>query len=165
MMWGVGGTIHGCHAELRHQGANVALGSDSSNWGVRFDIGMQGYLGVLTTRERTADRRALGAYDALEMATINGARAVGLADVIGSLESGKRADLVIRANDVAEAYPLTDPLFQLVYSARSKSVHTVIVDGRPVIEGRQPTGIDRQTVFDNVERSLKRTFERMEYRR
>ncbi len=53
------------------------------------------------------------------MATINGAKAVGLADRIGSLEIGKRADIVVRSNDVPEAFPLTDPVSQFVYSARS----------------------------------------------
>ncbi len=138
MMWAVGGTIHGRHAELYQRGVNVALGSDSSNWGTRFDIGLQGYLAVLTAREKLGDRAALVAEDALAMATINGARAVGLADRIGSLEVGKRADIVVRANDVPEAYPLTDPISQLVYSTRSSSVHTVIIDGRAVLEARAP---------------------------
>ena len=89
MMWAVGGTIHGRHAELYQRGVNVALGSDSSNWGTRFDIGLQGYLAVLTAREKLADRAALVAEDALAMATINGAKAVGLADRIGSLEAGQ----------------------------------------------------------------------------
>ncbi len=163
MMWGVGGTIHGRHAELYHRGVNVALGSDSSNWGVRFDIGLQGYLAVLTAREKLGSRSALVAEDALAMATINGAKAVGLADRIGSLEIGKRADIVMRANDVPEAYPLTDPVSQLVYSARSATVHTVVIDGRVVLDARQPTRIDSASVFDDVQSSVKRVFDRMGY--
>ena len=84
--------------------------------------------------EKLGDRAALVAEDALAMATINGAKAVGLDDRIGSLEPGKRADIVVRANDVPEAYPLTDPISQLVYSARSTTVHTVVIDGRVVLE-------------------------------
>lgn len=164
MMWAVGGTIHGRHAELYHRGVNVALGSDSSNWGTRFDIGLQGYLAVLTAREKLGDRAALVAEDALAMATINGAKAVGLADRIGSLESGKRADIVVRANDVPEAYPLTDPVSQLVYSARASTVHTVLIDGKVVLEGRRPTRVESRTVFDDVQASVKRVFDRMGYR-
>lgn len=164
MMWGVGGAFHGRHCELYHQGVNIALGSDSSNWGVRFDLGLQGYLAILTAREKTQTRTALVAEDALEMATINGARAVGLADRIGSLEPGKRADIVIRANDVPEAFPLTDPISQLVYSARSDSVRTVIIDGRVVLENRAPTRLDAQAVFHDVEGARKRVFDRMGYR-
>jgi cytosine/adenosine deaminase-related metal-dependent hydrolase len=161
MLWGVGGTFHGRHVELYERGVNIALGSDSANWANRFDLGLQGYLAVLATRERFGSRTVLAAEDALAMATINGAKAVGLADRIGSLEVGKRADLVIRANDVPEAYPLTDPVLQLVYSTGAKSVHTVVIDGRVVLEARQPTRVDAREVFAGVQSSTRRIFDRM----
>jgi len=163
MMWAVGGTIHGRHVELYRRGVNIALGSDSSNWGTRFDLGQQGYLAVLTARERLGDRSALVAEDALAMATINGANAVGLGHRIGSLVPGMRADIVVRANDVPSAYPLTDPISQLVYSARSDSVHTVVIDGRVVLEARQPVGVDPVSVFSDVQASVRRVFDRMGY--
>jgi 5-methylthioadenosine/S-adenosylhomocysteine deaminase len=163
MMWAVGGTIHGRHVELYHRGVNIALGSDSSNWGTRFDLGQQGYLAVLTARERLGDRSALVAEDALAMATINGAIAVGLGHRIGSLVPGKRADIVVRANDIPSAYPLTDPISQLVYSTRSDSVHTVVIDGRVVLDARQPIGVDSASVFADVQASVKRVFDRMGY--
>jgi 5-methylthioadenosine/S-adenosylhomocysteine deaminase len=161
MLWGVGGTIHGRHAELYNRGVNIALGSDSANWSNRFDLGLQAYLGVLAAREKSRSRTVLTAEDALAMLTINGARAVGLQDRIGSLAPGKRADLVIRANDVPEAFPLTDPISQLVYSAGGKSVHTVLIDGRVVLEARRPTRVDPTTVFASVQSSVKRIFGRM----
>jgi cytosine/adenosine deaminase-related metal-dependent hydrolase len=164
MLWGVGGAITGRHAELRQRGVNIALGSDSANWSNRFDLGRQGYLAVLAAREQHRSRTILTAEDAIEMATIDGARAVGLEDRIGSLEAGKRADIVIRANDVPEAYPLTDPVAQLVYSAGAESVHTVIIDGRVVLEGRRPTRVDPGAVFREVEAAVARIFDRMGYR-
>lgn len=164
MLWAVGGTLTGLHAELYKSGTNVALGSDSSNWSNSFDIGTQGFLAVLTARERYSDRAALVAEDALVMATLNGARAAGLGHRIGSLEVGKRADLVVRANDVPEAFPLTDPVSNLVYSARSKTVHTVVIDGRVVLESRQSTMVDRREVFASVQASVARVFDRMGYR-
>lgn len=103
---GCGGTFGGRHAELYNRGVNIALGSDSANWANRFDLGLQGYLAVLTAREKFGNRVVLAAEDALAMATINGAKAIGLDKQIGSLEPGKRADIVIRANDIAEAFPL-----------------------------------------------------------
>jgi 5-methylthioadenosine/S-adenosylhomocysteine deaminase len=163
MLWGVGGAITGRHAELRQRGVNIALGSDSANWSNRFDLGQQGYLAVLAAREQHRSRTILTAEDAIEMATINGARAVGLEDRIGSLEVGKRADIVVRANDVPEAYPLTDPIAQVVYSAGSKSVHTVIIDGRIVLEARQPTRVDSGEVFRGLEAAVARIFDRMGY--
>ncbi|HET7128491.1 MAG TPA: amidohydrolase family protein [Gaiellaceae bacterium] len=164
MMWGVGGAFHGRHCELYHRGVNIALGSDSSNWGVRFDVGLQGYLAILTAREKTQTRTALVAEDALAMATINGAKAIGLEEWIGSLEPGKRADIVVRANDVAEAFPLTDPVSQLVYSARSDNVRTVVIDGRVVLDNRMPAQLDPSSVFQGVEQARKRVFDRMGYR-
>ena len=143
---------------------NVGLGSDSSNWANRFDIGLQGYLAVISAREKTGDKQTLVAEDALEMATINGAKALGLEHRIGSLEPGKRADIVIRANDVPEAFPLTDPISQIVFSSRSKSVHTVLIDGRVVLDARRPTRVDSAEVFAEVERSIKGVFDRMGYR-
>jgi cytosine/adenosine deaminase-related metal-dependent hydrolase len=163
MLWGVGGTFHGRHAELYQRGVNIALGSDSANWSNRFDLGLQGYLAVLSAREKSGSRTALAAEDALAMATINGARAVGLDHRIGSLTPGKRADLVIRANDIAEAFPLTDPISQLVYSTGAKSVHTVLIDGRVVLEGRLPTRVEPCAVFAEVQASVKRVFDRMGY--
>lgn len=164
MLWGVGGTFRGRHAELYNRGVNIALGSDSANWSNRFDLGLQGYLAVLTAREKTGTRTALTAEDALVMATINGARAAGLENRIGSLVPGKRADLVVRANDVPEAFPLADPVAQLVYSAAAKTVHTVIVDGRVVFEARRSTRIDHRSVFEAVQASVKRIFDRTGYR-
>jgi cytosine/adenosine deaminase-related metal-dependent hydrolase len=161
MLWGVGGTFRGRHAELYNRGVNVALGSDSANWSNRFDLGLQGYLAVLTARETSGSRTVLAAEDALAMATINGAKAVGLGHRIGSLEVGKRADIVIRANDIPEAYPLTDPILQLVYSTGSKSVHTVLIDGRVVLEARQPTRVAAREVFAGLQTSVKRIFDRM----
>jgi cytosine/adenosine deaminase-related metal-dependent hydrolase len=103
------------------------------------------------------------AKDVLEIASLNGARAAGLEAEIGSLEVGKRADIVIRANDIPEAFPLTDPIAQTVYSSRSKSVLTVLVDGEIVVENRQPTRVDLTEVFADVQASTRRVFERMGY--
>ena len=164
MLWGVGGTIHGRHAELHHRGVNIALGSDSANWSNRFDLCMQSYLAVLSAREKSGTRTILTAEDALAMATINGAKAVGLAHRIGSLVPGKRADLVVRANDVPEAFPLTDPISQLVYSTGAKTVHTVLIDGRVVLEARRPTRVEPQAIFQAVQGSVQRIFDRMGFR-
>ena len=62
-----------------------------------------------------------------------------------------------------EAYPLTDPVAQLVYSAGSKTVHTVVMDGRVVLEGRRPTRLDSGALFPDVEAAAARLFARMGY--
>ena len=128
MLFGVGGTFHGKHLELYKQGVNIALGCDSANWTSAFDLDEQGFIALLTAREKTGDPGALIAEDIFEMATINGAKASGRANELGSLEVGKRADLVIRSQDMPEALPMLDPLRYVVYYSRSKSVDTVIVN-------------------------------------
>jgi 5-methylthioadenosine/S-adenosylhomocysteine deaminase len=81
----------------------------------------------------TNDPRALPATAALEMATIRGARALGLEKEIGSLEGGKRADLIMVRIDRPNALPLYDPISQMVYALKADDVRDVMVNGKPVV--------------------------------
>jgi 5-methylthioadenosine/S-adenosylhomocysteine deaminase len=85
--------------------------------------------------------------DLVEMMTLNGARAVGLGHLIGSIEPGKRADIVIRTNDVPEVQPGIDLLQDFVLSSRSKSIDTIIVDGRIVLKNGRSVFIDENVVY------------------
>jgi cytosine/adenosine deaminase-related metal-dependent hydrolase len=134
MMWGHGSTVHGRHAELYRRGGNIALGSDSANWSNDFDLWRQASLAVMSAREAHGDRTYLVAEDGIEMATLGGARATGMLDRIGSLEPGKYADLVIHTLDRPELVPVTDMLRGLFYASRSKSVHTVVINGKVVLD-------------------------------
>lgn len=134
MMWGHGSTVHGRHAELYRRGGNIALGSDSANWSNDFDLWRQASLAVMSAREAHEDRTYLVAEDGLEMATLGGARATGMLDRIGSIEVGKYADLVIHTLDRPELVPVTNMVRGLFYAARSKSVHTVIINGKVVLD-------------------------------
>jgi cytosine/adenosine deaminase-related metal-dependent hydrolase len=88
----------------------------------------------MSAREAHEDRTYLVAEDGIEMATLGGARATGMPDRIGSLEPGKYADLVIHTLDRPELVPVTDMIRGLFYAARSKSVHTVIINGKVVLD-------------------------------
>jgi len=81
----------------------------------------------------TMDPQALPASAALEMATIRGARALGLEKEIGSLEEGKRADLITVRLDRANAVPLYDAVSQMVYALKAEDVRDVMIDGRMVV--------------------------------
>ena len=87
------------------------------------------------------------ARSVLEMATINGARALGLEREIGSLEVGKKADLVIMDMEKPHIAPVHDHVASLVYCANGGDVDTVIIDGEVVMEQRHMTTLDEQKVI------------------
>jgi cytosine/adenosine deaminase-related metal-dependent hydrolase len=117
---------------LEH-GVNVALGADGAASNNRLDAWSELRLaGLLAAFRNGAD--ALGPADLFEMATLGGARALGLDADIGSIEAGKCADLAILDLQRAHAAGPEDVYTQLVYSARASDVRTVLVDGRVVVE-------------------------------
>ena len=161
MMWGHGSTLHGRHAELWRRGANISLGSDSANWSNVFDLFRQANLALLTAREAHQDRNYLQAEDVLEMATLGGARACGMEDRIGSLEVGKRADLVIHTLRRTELLPVTDLLRNLIYSSGSKSVDSVIIDGKVILDHGEFQHFDEQALLAQVNAGSKAMLKRM----
>jgi cytosine/adenosine deaminase-related metal-dependent hydrolase len=161
MMWGHGGCIHGRHAEIWRNGGNIGLGSDSANWSNSFDLFRQANLAVLTARDAHGDRTYLVAEDGLRMATRGGARAAGLEDRIGSIEVGKRADIVIHTLDRPEMIPTTDMVRNLFYASGSKSVRTVIVNGRVVLEDGVFGGFDEAAALAEINRAAKALLARM----
>ena len=85
---------------------------------------------------------SLPAYQALEMATLGGAKALGLAEVIGSLEAGKWADMTAIDLSHPSCQPVYDPISQVVYAASRQQVSDVWVAGEQLVENRQLTKID-----------------------
>ena len=92
----------------------------------------------------------------LEMATIDGARALGLADQIGSLTPGKRADIILLRTDALNMAPYTEPVRMVVQSAQPYNVDTVIVDGRVLKRDGRLTGIDVSQVIANARDTITR---------
>jgi 5-methylthioadenosine/S-adenosylhomocysteine deaminase len=161
MLWGHGGTIHGRHAELWRRGANIALGSDSGNWSNDFNLFRQASLAVLTAREAHEDRTVLVAEDVLDMATRSGARAAGLEERTGSIEVGKRADLVIHTLNRPELMPVTDLTRNLVYAAGSRSIRTVIVDGSVILDDGAFVRLDESRLLARINEASQALFRRM----
>ncbi|MCC5795248.1 MAG: TRZ/ATZ family hydrolase [Chromatiales bacterium] len=120
-------------------GVNVALGTDGA--ASNNDLDMLGEMrsAALLGKLVADDPTAVTAEDALRMATLNGARALGLGDRIGSLVPGKRADLVCVNLDALPTQPVYHPLSQLVYSATRDQVSDVWVDGRRLLDRGEPT--------------------------
>jgi cytosine/adenosine deaminase-related metal-dependent hydrolase len=100
------------------------------------------------------DPMSISARQVLELATINGARDLGIADRVGSLTPGKRADLIlVRTTDLNMA-PLGDPLQAIVRSAQPHNVDTVVVDGRILKRGGQMTALDVEKIVREASESF-----------
>ena len=132
---------------LLAQGVNVALGSDGAASNNRLDLFSEMRLASLLAKVTTGDAAALPAAMALQMATLNGARALGLADVTGSLLPGKHADLV--AVDLSEVatQPVFDPVSHLVNAADRGCVSDVWVCGVRIMADRTLATIDESKVL------------------
>jgi 5-methylthioadenosine/S-adenosylhomocysteine deaminase len=128
-----GATRIGKYPEMLAAGVTVGLGTDGVSASGNLDLKRQMYLAAGLFKDARMDPEAVGAARALRMATIDGARALGMADEIGSLEPGKRADLVLFDLDHVEWVPYRDPVQALVWSASSASIRQTWVDGRPVL--------------------------------
>jgi cytosine/adenosine deaminase-related metal-dependent hydrolase len=125
------------------RGINVALGADGAACSNRLDGWAQLWLAALVGSVR-GGAGSLHAREAFEMATMGGARALGLADKIGSIEPGKRADIVVI--DARPHLPNGDVYATLVYSCRGTDVQTVLVDGQMVVEDGRLLTLDVDAV-------------------
>ena len=135
---------------MQKAGIQVGLGTDgaaSNNDLDMFDAMRQA---ALLHKLTSKDPRALPARTALRMATIDGARALGMEKEIGSLEAGKRADLIVVSMSAARQTPLYDPLSHLVYVTRGDDVQTMVVDGKVVMRDRRVTTMNERAVLDDA---------------
>ena len=146
---GIGAT--GMFPEMLGRGVTVGLGTDAANNSNLVETLRAVYLAAVLFKDGRRDVRLVPAETALEMATIGGARALGLDDEIGSLEAGKKADLVLFDTRRPEWRTLFNPVNTLVYSADGRSVHTVIVDGRIVVENHRPVFVDLWELIEQVQ--------------
>jgi 5-methylthioadenosine/S-adenosylhomocysteine deaminase len=116
----------------------VAIGTDGAASNNRIDLLEETRLAALLAKGASLDATAMPAWQALECATLAGARAMGLDDRIGSVEAGKRADLIAIDLSSLETQPCFDVISQLVYCAGREHVEHAWVDGRLVLENRRP---------------------------
>ncbi len=129
-------------AEMQRAGITVAIGTDDPNSNSSVNMISDLKFAVLAQKAKYQHASAMTAEKAMEMVTIDGARAIGMEDQIGSIEVGKKADLVI----VDLRKPHTVPLFSvasvLIYQASGEEVDSVIVDGRLLMRDRTLTLLD-----------------------
>ena len=128
--------------ELLAAGVTVGLGTDGAARNNRLDLFMELREAALLAKLSRLDATALDAHQALTMATLGGARAIGLEAEIGSLTAGKWADLCAVAFDDADLAPCFDPVSHLVYVAGRENVSHVWVGGRLVARGRRLVDVE-----------------------
>jgi 5-methylthioadenosine/S-adenosylhomocysteine deaminase len=131
--------------ELRARGITVSLGADGAACNNRLDMFEEMRLAAVLQAMRQRPG-VLGAREVLWMATRAGARTLGLEREIGSIEVGKKADIIVVERDRPHLAPGPDPYSTLVYAARGSDVRTTLVDGVVLIDNFQPTRVDREQV-------------------
>src|SRR5262249_16029741 len=147
--------------EMVARGIYVSLGTDAGNNSNLLETLRSMYLVAVLYKDARGTTDVVPAQLGVGLATLHGARAVGLERDLGSIEAGKKADLVLFDTRRPELRTLFNPVNSLVYNADGHSVHTVIVDGRVVVEDHTPCYVDEWELMRQVqtlgERLLART--------
>jgi 5-methylthioadenosine/S-adenosylhomocysteine deaminase len=138
--------------EMVQRGVNVSIGTDGNNASNYSDLMRATYLVAGLFKDARIDPQMFPAEKAYEMATLGGARTMMLQDRIGALTPGRKADLVLHDVDRPEWRPLLNVINQLVWSADGRGVHTVLVDGRVVVEDGHCTTIDEERLWADAQR-------------
>ena len=138
--------------EMLERGISLSLGADGAPCNNRLDMFTEMRTAALLQKV-THGADALPAWRALRLATIDGARALGLGQEIGSLEAGKRADVIVVKLDQLHSTPRPADLHSaLVYSAQATDVRSVIIDGRPVMRERELLTMNEREVIAEANR-------------
>jgi len=148
---GYGASGHGRFPEMAAAGVNIMLGTDGANNGNTGDLFRAMFVAAGLFKDARRDTTLFPAHEVLTMATLNGARGMGLADKIGSLAAGKKADIVLHDTDRPEWRPLTHVVNQLIWSADGRGVHTVFVNGVKVVDTYRCTLVDEPTLYERAD--------------
>lgn len=163
MLGGFGAVARGTFPEMIEAGLTVGLGTDAAAISRFLDMVRVMYLAACAHKDARVDPEIVGCHRAFEMATVGGARALGWADEIGSLEIGKRADIVLFDTAGPQWHPngLDNPIANLVYSASGAATRTVLIDGRVVMENRRFTSLDDERLLCTADRMARDIRERI----
>jgi 5-methylthioadenosine/S-adenosylhomocysteine deaminase len=142
--------------KLIEKGVNVALGTDGASSNNNVNMFEEINLAAIVNKGVNNEPTCIPAMTALEMATKNGAKALGLDKEIGSLEVGKKADMIIIDLNKPHFYPLHDVAAAMVYTAQASDVETVIINGKIIMENYNMKTIDVEKVYENLQKSIDR---------
>ena len=134
-------------AKMIKQNLNISLGTDSSASNNRLDIMEEMRLAALLTKGKNKSPELLSATQAIKMATINGAKTLGLDSIIGSIEKNKIADLVAIDLNSIENQPIYNPLATLVYSSSKSDVSYVWINGKIKLKEKELVNLDQEKII------------------
>ncbi|MCP3852436.1 MAG: TRZ/ATZ family hydrolase [Gammaproteobacteria bacterium] len=137
-------------AKLQKSKVNIALGTDGAASNNDLDMFSEMRSAALLAKAVAGDATVIPAHTALKMATLNGAIALGLDSVTGSLKKGKAADIVAINLDTIETQPIYSPISQIVYSASREQVSNVWVQGKHLLNNRQLTTLDEAKIIQKA---------------
>ncbi len=141
---------------LRKNGINVGLGTDGIGSTTTLDMFEEMKTAAYLQKVNTMEPTSIKAYDILKMATIEGAKVLGLEDSIGTIEEGKKADLIFIKTDKIHLCPENDICTNLVYSANGADVDTVMIDGKVIMQNRKMIDINEREIMKKVKKIAKR---------
>jgi 5-methylthioadenosine/S-adenosylhomocysteine deaminase len=137
-------------AKMFKEGISVSLGTDGSSSNNNLNLFEEMNLASLLAKGTSHDPTVVPAYEALKMGTINGAKALNIDAAVGTLEPGKKADLILVDLNKPHFHPNYNPVSSLVYSAQASDVKTVIINGNIVMENHAFTTIDIEKTYEHI---------------
>jgi len=147
--------------ELIDQQIHVSLGSDGAPCNNGLDMFTEMRIGALLPKHR-AGVKAVPAQKMVELATIGGAECLGIARDVGSVEIGKKADLIVLNLDAPHLRPRHDLYTMLCYSGRPSDIQHVFIDGELVVKDRQLIPIDMEVILEDADKALAKVLRRAE---
>lgn len=135
--------------KLRNNGINVGIGTDGQGSTTTLDMFEEMRVCAYLQKLKHNDPTCIKAYDILKMATIEGAKVLGLQEKIGSIEKGKKADIILIDTNKPHLLPENDIVTNLVYSANGADIDTTIINGKVIMQGRNLLNIDEEKILKN----------------
>jgi len=129
---------------------NVSMGCDAAVANNAMDMVRDLRVALHATRIFENDQAAMSPETALELATINGAKAMGIQNEVGSIETGKKADFIMIDLDKPHLQPVWNPVATLVLSANGSDVDTVVIDGKIIMQGRKVLTLDEEVILSEI---------------
>jgi 5-methylthioadenosine/S-adenosylhomocysteine deaminase len=142
--------------DLKKAGLTIALGTDGPASNNTLDMFCEMKMAALIHKGTSGDPSLLSAKEVVEMATINGAKALGIDHLTGSIEKGKKADIIIINTDELHLTPMYDPYSHIVYSSKGSDVDTVIINGRIVMRNKKLLTINEKELKSKANRLSKK---------